>query len=1255
MRCMRIRIRWLLAPLLLIAVEPAVIHAEKQEADGRRPLEVRVIDDAGRPVPGAVGTLSRYRVPTPPFTHAAARVNRGLFGPPDTTSDGRLIGKRELTADADGMLRTYADPREQLSLVVRGDASHIAAMWHGSTADASPLHREVVLRRGRVITGRVRIGDEGVPAYVTVGWSLQSQPWYAAVAWHGVWFPQDIPTDADGAFRFTIPAKARAQITAYVPGRYRRDAVPVEVGEESKIDLRLDVAEGVTLRGVLTTQDGKPIAGARIWAGVDDPLTRRGWSVMGPTHQHIGMTQSDAEGRYEIRGLQPGYVKNIMASADGYALGSVEQIAFPVRAGESLRVDLALSPAIPITGRVLDEQDRPIVGAAVNFAAHVPGRIPGQSHPITQALTDDEGRYQLAAVAGTAGVVSVSADGHLYVDADEPDASPAMRRRLAGRPVVIPASGNLQLEPLRMRRGIPVEGWVITPQGTPVPHVGVVATVTAEILPPGQPPRPSRIVGSNASAQTDAAGKFRFTGLPDNTRLRLSLAGARPGATAMPIEIRGGKGPDPVRVYQRSTTTISGRVLRMDGRPAAHAQVVLTPGRGIVAMADQAGRFRLTGIQRGQVVVAVHRVDNGESRRVLDVDGETPLTGIELRIEGKGRLTGLVQDAAGKPLAGKPVSLTHVRLSRQGGANVYATTDHEGRFRLTHLPIGTYTASSEGGTAMIDVGAEPAEVVVKAVHHEPWIIEGEVVDAAGRPVPRGQVGVRIGGHSVRSFPIVAGRFAVAHWDRSNHKTVDVVAHHAADARGRSLGLGPTVVSGYEQGAKPLVLRMEQGRRAYGFLRDPQGAPLVGYKISLAAKERPWWSQGRNPAQTTDAEGAFAFEGIPPSEVTITVLEDSRLATHPQHVVTDGASPIELVAVPARTLEARVVDGEGNPIEEMKVYVFVDKADTQDGKPSASARVTREKDGRITAAGLHPARVWTVRIDEAKRGDTRFMREVRRLETLPSKPLTIQLRAFAKLKGRVELPEGAPQGAFDVHLDAWYLDSPRPRKRIRVKAGEREFTIGDVVPGRYRLTVRPHGEFKKPEPFAVDVPGEEVVVRLERAFPIRGRIEGPGRKRATVHFYPAGRDRRSTEQLRWSRATTGRPFMISNERDVRGTLVAYTEEGTAALLTNIHPDEGPFTLTLEPTWTLHGVVEAFPMKRLSKGLSITLVCGDWWRRTVIKDGTFVFKEIPKGRFTLEIESADRLAGRIELPASVDASTPSVVLKYIAADDAKEDGR
>lgn len=184
--------------------------------------------------------------------------------------------------------------------------------------------------------------------------------------------------------------------------------------------------------------------------------------------------------------------------------------------------------------------------------------------------------------------------------------------------------------------------------------------------------------------------------------LLLALFAAASGAGAeTPIELRPG-------------ATLRGRVLGLEPAELAGAVVrafSYSPSAGLQDIVDSEGRYSIPNLAPGRWYVMVTHDETGReaSAEITVNDGDLDL---DLELATGFAVDGVLR-SAGRPLSGVSV---HAGSYDTGVGGARAVTDGEGRFRLTHLPAGTYHLTFMTETLPyrqeIDVPAD-GEVVVE--------------------------------------------------------------------------------------------------------------------------------------------------------------------------------------------------------------------------------------------------------------------------------------------------------------------------------------------------------------------------------------------------------------------------------------------------------------------------------------------------------------------------------------------------------------
>jgi hypothetical protein len=168
--------------------------------------------------------------------------------------------------------------------------------------------------------------------------------------------------------------------------RSRPVIVPNQKGPQA-IVVDLEPAAPVTLRGRVVDDAGRPVADAKIGLSIslNDQATDEPWSFFN-SREKLPLT--DVDGKFEIAGILRNSRVAVYINKPGYSGVWSERMATEKPDDIDLPV-LRLSPATgELSGRVVDEQGRPVPDAAVSV--HDLGPI------VTN--TDAQGRFRLQKV-----------------------------------------------------------------------------------------------------------------------------------------------------------------------------------------------------------------------------------------------------------------------------------------------------------------------------------------------------------------------------------------------------------------------------------------------------------------------------------------------------------------------------------------------------------------------------------------------------------------------------------------------------------------------------------------------------------------------------------------------------------------------------------------------------------------------------------------------------------------------------------------
>jgi protocatechuate 3,4-dioxygenase beta subunit len=596
----------------------------------------RVVDTRERPVAGAWVSLRRAAGANDGFEIVIGSEDGGPGHEGTTDKEGRFeigrlpAGRFDLEAQAEGFA----------PLVVPGVAVEGKA---GARVDLGT----VVLPPGMTVEGTV-VDPQGRPlegAHVAVqptdflsmpAFSLREEP---------------AKTGPDGRFAISgLREGRRIDLQAWKEGYLQGAAVVVDVPPPGPV--RIVLEPGARIAGRVVTEDGKPIAGAGVYAS-------HGEGGLGRGRGRMGAGRTDEMGRFELGGLEPGRLV-LRAVAPGYlaAEARVEAVA----GEEAPEVRIVLRRGAVVTGRVLGPDGAPVPGADVRVLQtsreDVLFAMARES-----ARTDAEGRYRLEGVE----------EGRRSIVASHE----SFQRAVKDLDV---QAGENRLD-LQLGQGQAVAGRIVDPAGRPVPGARVVLSTQG--------------FGYGGEGMAEAAseedGSFRFPSVASGTYgLSASKEGYAPGALPDPIQV-GGAPVTGLEVRLATGGTIRGRIrgLGLEALASVNVFAVRSDGVGMEAgmrqgVVDFEGIYTIEGVAPGDWMVMAMSGSGSARGRVTLPEGASEAV-LDLELGGGFMLSGRVL-RAGQPMPGLQV----VASGNNVVSHAMGSTGPQGEFRLEGLEAGTY-------------------------------------------------------------------------------------------------------------------------------------------------------------------------------------------------------------------------------------------------------------------------------------------------------------------------------------------------------------------------------------------------------------------------------------------------------------------------------------------------------------------------------------------------------------------------------------
>lgn len=324
----------------------------------------RVVDDQGRAVPGA-------RVEGRWLQASVSGADVAAWEAQTVTSDA--AGAFELARVRPGQwqLQAYA-PEAAI-------AARFARQLRPATVTAGAEHVELVSAGLGAIAGSVEVADGALPSGVVVIASGQ----HAACTPSGSFLLDGVP---EGRHRVVVAGDDLAPF-----------ALPeIEVHTRATTALgRIVVERGRTLRGSVLDRAGRPLAGAKVSAGMGLHLRGYGARRGDLDNPELRIAYSDRDGSFELRGLRGGALVAEHPSGGRSAF-------VPVSAATD-----GLTLLVGVSGEVRGKLTR----AGVPMAAQVVVAREATGAAMFRALSDRGGQYRLSALPPGAYTLTVASRG----------------------------------------------------------------------------------------------------------------------------------------------------------------------------------------------------------------------------------------------------------------------------------------------------------------------------------------------------------------------------------------------------------------------------------------------------------------------------------------------------------------------------------------------------------------------------------------------------------------------------------------------------------------------------------------------------------------------------------------------------------------------------------------------------------------------------------------------------------------------------
>jgi RNA polymerase sigma factor (sigma-70 family) len=600
---------------------------------------------------------------------------------------------------------------------------------------------------------------------------------------------------------------------------------------EKKAQPKAEAEATVEVRGRVLDPDGKPRAGAKLYLAQSDPAA--------PAAAEQAASGTDGRFRFAVAKSALEKSPQVMAVATGYGCDWLPVGA----AGEEL--SLCLVKDVPISGRILDPDGKPLAGAKLTvtgvsvpegdglggyveavrkggdyvFSKDWEGPLPGRPAVLT---TGADGRFKFAG-AGRERVVHFYLEAPAIASVELDVMTRAAEKVAARRRQLFGASFDYVAVASRPIRG------VVRDKDTRKPLAGM--SVSAWTNP-------------RCQSLTDKEGRYELLGLAKASGYGLAVkpADGLYFQRQAFVEDTPGLGAVTGDIEMVCGLTVRGKVTDKEGKPVAQARVeyyplfpnasinAKVPGRWVpraVAVASPDGSYALTVLP---------------GPGVIGVSGPRPemfMPALVTLKERKDFFKGTLPDPPDEML-----------LLQDGGGNLKGGLSQDNFNALVLLNPG------EKEPALVkDVTLDPGNVVT-----------GRVVGPDGRPV----AGVTAFGlvHRFAKETLKGAEFTVRLNPRVKGRPL--VFYH----KEKNLGFFVQGLGG--DAAGPLTVKLQPCGSASGRVVDEDGQPVAGLRVHVSGVVGVS-NLDKTPVVVTDKEGRFRAEGLVPG-LTYYVMRAGRLTT-----------------------------------------------------------------------------------------------------------------------------------------------------------------------------------------------------------------------------------------------------------------------------------------------------------------------------------------------------------------------------------------
>ncbi len=438
-------------------------------------------------------------------------------------------------------------------------------------------------------------------------------------------------------------------------------------------------------------------------------------------------------------------------------------------------------------------------------------------------------------------------------------------------------------------------------------------------------------VNDRFAAKTTADGRWSLPNVPTTGSAAMMLDDARFARVRVTVQLGSLAGPA-APIVARPAAEIAGRAIYEDGRPAKGVRIFAQGIQSPEGAADNTaadGSYRLQSLSSGTYNVMVD--DRSGEYVAAAAEGVTATEGEKVTVPDllltKGALVEgtILDEAAGKPIAGAMIGSYGPERPRSTAAVIATRSDEAGHYRLRVAPGKSYVylmgppqGYPDNTRQAFDISVEKGQTkTVNFRLNQGLTLSGMVVDQQGAPAGGAQIILLPRGshQEVAGAADKEGKFSVAGLSPGKWYIVAAGDWETIEPKEIEIPISTPV---------KLVFRKAPRQTLTGRVITPEGEPVPGALVSVNVLESRGPEAGRSQGLklTGDAQGRFSIADIrPDAEVTVSAEKVGYSYISGGEVTKSGATPTitDIVLAPLNAkIEGQVLDPSGKPVADAKV-------------------------------------------------------------------------------------------------------------------------------------------------------------------------------------------------------------------------------------------------------------------------------------------------------------------------------------------------